>query len=114
MTRGQTHLLRTKARIAPQVLRNGDCGELDLYLQGAKKLEMDGEFVKNWLLTAREVPPCLDGRSLVNLAIFERFTRVLELLIPSRLLKETIHNSPLPDRGEWVARRSRTKRGLFC
>jgi len=94
-----THLLRTKARIAPQ---------------GAKKLEMDGEFVKNWLLTANEVPPCLDGRSLVNLAVFQRFARVLELLIPSRLLKETVNNSPLPDRGEWVARRSRTKRGLFC
>mmetsp|Transcript_41375 Transcript_41375/g.64623 ORF Transcript_41375/g.64623 Transcript_41375/m.64623 type:complete len:147 (+) Transcript_41375:66-506(+) len=92
------HLLNIKARISSQ---------------GAQRLQQDIAYVKNWLATSPLVPQ--ERRSeLRDLAIFIRTESVLQILLPPKLQPDQLSKSPLPDAQQWAARRSRTKRGLFC
>ena len=46
--------------------------------------------------------------------VYIRLENVLSLLLAPRLGPGDVSASPLPDAQEWVARRVRKKRALFC
>jgi len=92
------HLLNIKARISRQ---------------GARRLQLDIDYLENWVQTSAAVPPCLRA-PLLRLPVLARCRHVLALLLPPKLMSDEINSSPLPDKHAWIARRSRTKRGLFC
>ena len=92
------HLLKIKARIS---------------WQGAKRLQLDIEYLENWIQSSRAIASSV-RKPLLDLPVFLKCRQVLALLLPPKLSSEDINASPLPDKHAWVARRSRTKRGLFC
>merc|ERR1719409_824521 len=92
------HLLNIRARIS---------------WQGAKRLEVDIQYVENWIQTSWAVAAA-HRRALLELPIFSKCRQVLALLLPPKLTPEEINASTLGDKHAWVARRSRAKRGLFC
>ena len=92
------HLLNIKARISRH---------------GARRLELDIDFVENWVQTSGAVPPSQRG-ALLELTVFARCRHVLALLLPPKVMPDEINACPLPDKHAWIARRSRSKRGLFC
>ena len=59
-------------------------------MQGAKRLEVDIQYVENWIQTSRAVAAA-HRTALLELPIFSKCRQVLALLLPPKLTPEVLY-----------------------
>lgn len=101
------------ARIIESLLEHLQRSRARISVHGAQRLKGDVDYFRNWIHTSPSVP-LAQKTGMLGGPVFVRLEHVLSLLLAPRLGADAVSASPLPDAQEWVARRSRKKRALFC